>query len=85
MSKPPEHTLNHVTDFAALSEEQFQRMLPDFCRWFTFAKEMQEVGARATDFVWIDDGDPGVLSEVRLVVDGTDETHTFDIRNKAQP
>lgn len=81
MSNPPaEHQLNHVSDFAKLSQDQFERMLPDFHRWFTFAKEMQEMGARATGFTWFDDGDPGVLSEVRLTVDGTDETEIFNMR-----
>ena len=81
--KPAEYELNHITDFAALSLEQFHRMLPDFYRWFTFAKEMQELGARTDGFTWVDDGDPGVISEVHLTVEGTDKTEIFNMRKGA--
>lgn len=77
MSK--QHSLNSLVDMLDLSPEEFQRMLPDLCLWYAFAKPLHGMpGVENVGFVWTDDGqntmtgadliDPktGAVTEVRL-------------------
>ena len=68
MSAPKEYRLDHIADFAKLSRDQFERMLPDFLTWFDYAKRLEDLGAgvNAVGFTWIDDNKPGNIQRVNI-------------------
>lgn len=68
MTTGQQYRLNHITDFAKLSREQFKRMLLDFAAWFDIAKQMQEMGIETTGFTWVDDDEPGAVREIKLTL-----------------
>lgn len=68
MSAPKKYQLDHVTDFAKLSRDQFERMLPDFLAWFDYVKRIEDlgIGANAVGFIWIDDNKPGNIRRLDI-------------------
>ena len=68
MTAPTKYRLDHITDFAKLSRDQFERMLPDFLAWFDYAKRIEDLGivANAVGFIWIDDNKPGNIQRVDI-------------------
>lgn len=73
-----EFKLNTIQQFAALSPEQFARMLPDFLAWHYLCHEAQKLGATAVGFTWVDDGNSGQIHSVDIFEPDTGNTCTFD-------
>ena len=75
MSAPKEYRLDHIADFAKLSRDQFERMLPDFLAWFDYAKRLEDLGilANAVGFTWIDDNKPGNIQRVAICLASGDK------------
>ena len=61
-----EHRVNTMADIAALTPEQFGRMLPDLIAWYEFTQAMRIDGVKTNGFVWVDDGNPGEVTSVYL-------------------
>lgn len=60
------HKFTTLAEIAALTPEEFGRMLPDFVLWHSYASTGHTVGLVALGFDWIDDGKPGELSHVTI-------------------
>lgn len=76
-----EHRLDTLAEIALLSEEEFERMLPDLAAWFFYAKEAQKSGATVEGFIWRDDGQPGALFAVDLRDASTGEVARVSLSN----
>ena len=71
-----EQCFNEVRDFLRLDEETLQRMLPDLIEWHRLSRKalftLKEMGAVddvesvKTDFIWVDDGNPGNCIAITL-------------------
>ncbi|MCL4525561.1 MAG: hypothetical protein M1492_03505 [Gammaproteobacteria bacterium] len=76
-----EQLFHNVADFLDLDEQTFQRMLPDLIKWHRLSRKalftLKEMGAVEdiksvqSDFVWVDDGNPGNCKEVRVNIKQT--------------
>ena len=75
MSAPKKYQLDHITDVAKLSRDQFERMLPDFLAWFDYVKRIEDlgIGANAVGFTWIDDNNPGNIQRVAICLASGDK------------
>lgn len=65
-----------VSDFLALSEEEFERIAPDFCHFYFLTKELKKKhgdNIKVDEFVWIDDGEVGVKEVILIDSDGVEE------------
>ena len=71
----PEIRLDTIADFASLTAEQFERMLPDFIVWHAFNCHVKAAGlAYAVGFIWSDDGNAGVVGDVVILDPATGGT-----------
>ena len=64
------HRIESLDDILALSKDECARMLPDLLAWHDAMKDLQAAAPGAFEalgFEWVDDGDPGRISEVRIV------------------
>lgn len=59
------HRIDSIKDIAALSEDQFSRMLPDLIEWHSIVRKLSDV-VSVTGFTWIDDGKPKVVHSFNL-------------------
>lgn len=73
-----QHTFKEVADLLKLTPEEFERMVPDLVAWYELASGLEAmIGAKAQNFIWVDDGKPGEVFAVDLHIVSTDETHTL--------
>ncbi len=73
--------LETIGDFAALTPEQFGRMLPDFIAWHQFAQYAKSVNAEVVGFTWVDDGLAGEMHIIRI--HETDTGNKYSIKGPA--
>ena len=50
-----EHKFKTLQDITILDETEFQRFLPDFVAWFSYAKQAQKIGLETIGMEWTDD------------------------------
>ena len=79
-----EFQLRHVTDMLKLTEDQFERMLPDLCTWYAYSKLIKAAGGEVTGLVWCDDNRPGVITRVDCTDPNTGEKFTIDLDNEGE-
>lgn len=61
------HEFTKLAEIAALTPEEFGRMLPDFVIWHRYASAAHIAAETVSHgFTWIDDGRPGELHSVIL-------------------
>lgn len=61
------HAFTTLAEIAALTPEEFGRMLPDFVIWHRYASAAHIAAETVSQgFTWIDDGRPGELHSVSL-------------------
>lgn len=61
-----EKRIKTVSDFIALSEDEFDRIAPDFFQFVFMARELKKIhgdNIKVDEFIWIDDG----KSELRFI------------------
>ena len=73
------HQLESLAQIAALTPEQFGRMLPDFIAWYEFMQSIKGGIVTTTGFEWVDDGRPGEISAVSITELETGKRHEFII------
>ena len=66
-----EHRIEKITDLLAFDADQLDRMMPDLMVWHSICRDVPDIGVAA--FLWTDDGNPGVLTAVNIVVKETGE------------
>jgi len=55
-----EKHIKTIADFIALSEDEFERIAPDFCQFVFMARELKKIHGDniiIDEFIWIDDGE----------------------------
>ena len=52
-----ERRIEKIIDILALTEDEFERFLPDFSQWFFTVKAMKDFPLSDTAMIWIDDGE----------------------------
>ncbi|MDD5151121.1 MAG: hypothetical protein PHC28_11720 [Flavobacterium sp.] len=63
-----EYRINNITDLLELTEEEFERMLPDLRAWYNMSRQVQQKSPiRVRSFIWVDDNNPGNLKEIRVI------------------
>lgn len=62
------YSISTILDILNLTEEQRIRMVPDLLVWASYYTELSSLNDEVfkVEFIWIDDGDPGVISGVRI-------------------
>lgn len=68
-----EYEIRSITDLLQFDREQLLRLLPDLIAWHSFGRAIQGDDAEMQAMLWTDDGRPGVIDEVILMVKETDE------------
>jgi hypothetical protein len=71
-----EKSIKTLQDIAQLTPDEFQRFLPDFVVWHTYAQQAIKTGLLCNGINWTDDGEPG-LSYISVTIDG--EAVRFDL------
>lgn len=65
------HEFERLVDTLALTEEEFGRFMPDFAAWWVVCKSAKAIGADPVNMTWVDDGLPGQIHHVTLMVKET--------------
>ena len=81
-----EHRLTAMTDILKLSDEEFERFMPDLAAWHALGRELQAATPTMPmrSMVWFDDGKPGELHSIVGYISGTDEK-VFTVFGSAYP
>jgi hypothetical protein len=74
-----EHNFTTLQQISELSQDEFNRMIPDLCEWFRFSKKFQDFGAETRGFIWIDDGKPGNIEKLLVTNEATGEVREFTV------
>jgi hypothetical protein len=72
-----ERRFTALTDLLALTDDEFERFIPDLFAWRAFCKGFAEDGIEVGALRWTDDGKPGI-SGVVVVEKETGETTLID-------
>jgi len=75
--EPIEYELSTIKQFAALTQEQFARMLPDFVVWHAFVNDAKSHGFEVLGFRWVDDAHSGEIHSVDIYDASTGTTQNI--------
>ena len=64
----PQYEIRSINDLLQFDDEQFARMLPDLVLWHRMMRDIMELGAEPEAMAWIDDGKPGQLHSMDLIL-----------------
>ena len=75
-----EHRFQKISDLLALSDTEFERMIPDLWMWHRLGTAMQEhpkeFDLLDSVFIWVDDGKPTEIHSIELANRKTGEKIT---------
>ena len=78
-----EHRIEKITDLLAFDADQLDRMIPDLMMWHSFCRELAGPDVEVSAFIWKDDGRPGVLTAVNIVVKETGKEIRVSMEGRA--
>jgi len=72
-----EQRFEAVADLLKLSQDQFDRMIPDLRAWYAVCRFLEAPGVNVDAFIWVDDGKSGEIAKVDITVQETGDKRTI--------